>query len=171
VPLLASDPARNQQLAHLRDSHPVFRVEDTRAAVDGGTVRLGFRFTCGETTFAPSVELVGLRPDEAARVPTPTARRLVRALAIVEAFSYWKAFCSPVIEAPLPSADPAETAWWESFWPKAMGEFFYRNGIDFTAPGFLRITAPPGPATTGEPAGSAPDSQAVAPPLVMFSGG
>jgi len=171
VPLLASDPARNEQLGHLRDSHPVFRVEDTRSAVDGGTVRLEFRFTCGETTFAPSVEFAGLRPDEAARVSAPTARRLVRALAIVEAFSYWKAFCSPVIEVALPSADPAETSWWESFWPKAMGEFFYRNGIDFIAPGFLRITARPSPATAGEPVGSAPDISGSAPPLVMFSGG
>ncbi len=150
----------------------MFRVGDVRTAVDGGTVRLEFRFTCGETTFAPQVELAGLRPGEAARMTTPTARRLARALAVVEAFSYWKAFCSPVIEAPLPSGDPAETAWWESFWPKAMGEFFYRNGIDFTAPGFLRITSRPGPAAEDEPAGSPAGSQDTgAPPLVMFSGG
>jgi hypothetical protein len=132
----------------------VFRVEHASAAADGETVRLEFRFTCGTTTFAPSVELAGLRPEEVARVSAPTAQRLVRALAIVEAFSYWKAFCSPVIEAALPSADPAETAWWESFWPKAMGEFFYRNGIDFTAPGFLRIGAsisPPRPPSPSRP--------------------
>jgi UDP-N-acetyl-alpha-D-muramoyl-L-alanyl-L-glutamate epimerase len=149
----------------------VFHIERAGAAADGGTVRLEFRFTCGDTTFAPSVEFAGLRPEEAARVSAPTARRLVRALAIVEAFSYWKAFCSPVIEALLPSADPAETAWWESFWPKAMGEFFYRNGIDFTAPGFLRIITRRGPAADETPAGSALDSQGTVPPLVMFSGG
>jgi hypothetical protein len=155
----------------LRDSHPVFRVEHASAAADGEAVRLEFRFTCGETTFAPSVELAGLRPEEVARVSAPTARRLVRALAIVEAFSYWKAFCSPVIEAALPSADPAETAWWESFWPKAMGEFFYRNGIDFTAPGFLRITASTSPVTAADPAPALGSHDADAPPLVMFSGG
>jgi hypothetical protein len=27
---------------------------------------------------------------------------------------------------------PDETAWWELFWPKATGEFFYRNGINFS---------------------------------------
>lgn len=148
----------------------MFRVEDARAAADDGSLRVEFRLTCGETTFAPSVEFTGLRPEEAARAATPTARKLIRALAIMEAFSYWKAFCSPVIEVALPAADPDETAWWESFWPRAMGEFFYRNGIDFTARGFLRITARPGPATAG-PADSAPDSQGSAPPLVMFSGG
>jgi UDP-N-acetyl-alpha-D-muramoyl-L-alanyl-L-glutamate epimerase len=172
VPLLASDPARNEQLGHLRDSHPVFRVEEAGAAVhDDGALRLEFRFTCGETAFAPSVKIAGLRPDEAARVSAPTARRLIRALAIVEAFSYWKAFCSPVIQVDLPALDPAETAWWESFWPRAMREFFYRNGIEYTSPGFLRITAPPAPAPAARPAHQAPGSQAGAPPLVMFSGG
>ena len=149
----------------------MFRVEGARVVVDGGAARLEFRFTCGETTFAPSVELAGLRPDEVARAFAPTAQRLIRALAIVEAFSYWKAFCSPVIEVALPPADPAETAWWESFWPRAMGEFFYRNGIDFTTPGFLCISAPPGLAPAAEPAAPVPGSPADAPPLVMFSGG
>jgi hypothetical protein len=149
----------------------VFRVEQVDTVVDGGMVRLEFRFTCGTMAFAPSVEFVGLRQDEAARVAASTARRLVRALAIVEAFSYWKAFCSPVIEVALPPADPAETSWWESFWPKAMGEFFYRNGIDFTVPGFLRITAPLDPAPAAELAEPVSGSRASAPPLVMFSGG
>jgi hypothetical protein len=134
----------------------VFRVEHARAAADGETVRVEFRFTCGETKFDPSVELAGLRPEEVARVSAPTARRLVRALAIVEAFSYWKAFCSPVIEAALPSADPAETAWWESFWPQAMGEFFYRNGIDFTTP--ASCASPPRPASPPPPSSPQPSA-------------
>lgn len=171
MPQLAADPVFDQQLRQLRNSHPVFRIADAQAAANGGTVRLAFRFTCGQTTFAPTVDITGLRPDEAARTRTPTAQRLIRALAIVEAFSYWKAYCSPVIEATTQAADTDETAWWESFWPKAMGEFFYRNGIDYTAPGFLRITAPPGPAPAGEPADPAPGTQGSAPPLVMFSGG
>ena len=149
----------------------MFRIEDARAAVDGGAVRLDFRFMCGETTFAPSVDIAGFRPDEAARVSAPTARRIIRALAIVEALSYWKAFCSPVIEVALPPVDPAETSWWESFWPRAMGEFFYRNGIEFTSPGFLRITAPVSPAQAAETADRVAGSRAGAPPLVMFSGG
>ena len=118
----------------------------------------------------PGCGRTGLHPDEAARTSTPTAQRLIRALAIVEAFSYWKAYCSPVIETP-PAPGPDETAWWETFWPQAMGEFFYRNGIDYTAPGFLRITARPGPAPAEDPGSPPPGSQGSTPPLVMFSGG
>lgn len=149
----------------------MFRIEDAHADTSGGTLRVTFRFTCGDTAFAPSVEFTGLRPDEATRTGTQTAQRLIRALAIVESFSYWKAYCSPVIEVALPWADPAETAWWEAFWPKAMGEFFYHNGVNYAAPGFLRITAAPAAPTATVTPGTPPGSHDTAPPLVMFSGG
>jgi len=118
--------------------------------------------------FRPVVELTGLTGDEAAGVATPTARRMIRALAIIEAFSYWKALCSPVIEVALPAPDAAELDWWRSFWPGAMGEFFYRNGIDYTVPGFLDIRAAAEPEHAG--ASPLPGPTATA-PLVMFSGG
>jgi UDP-N-acetyl-alpha-D-muramoyl-L-alanyl-L-glutamate epimerase len=108
-------------------------------------------------------------------VGTPTARRMIRALAIVEAFSYWKALCSPVIEVAPPAPDAAELDWWQSFWPGAMGEFFYRNGIDYTAAGFLAIKAATAPEpdfySTGTPAAVAPAPAAARSPLVLFSGG
>jgi hypothetical protein len=153
----------------LRDAYPVFRVESAEAVVDGGSVRLAFRFTCGDRVLAPEVALTGLDPAEAARAADPAAWRIVRALAIVEAASYWKAVASPVIEVAIGNADPAEMAWWASFWQPAMGEFYFRNGIDFTAPGFLRIQA-----AAGLPAGGAAASlpgAGASRPLVMFSGG
>jgi UDP-N-acetyl-alpha-D-muramoyl-L-alanyl-L-glutamate epimerase len=169
VPLLASDPARDEQLRRLRDAYPVFRVEAADAIADGGTVQVTFTFTAGGRTFRPSVEFSGLRPDEAARATDPAAQRIVRALAIVEAASYWKATVSPVIEIGIGASDLAEVAWWEKFWIPAMGEFLYRNGVDFTAPGFLRIATAPG-LPAGEP--TAPGGQvSAARPLVMFSGG
>ena len=151
----------------------MFRIEAAQATRIPGGVTLEFAFTAGDLRFRPVVELTGLSPGETAAVTTPTARRMIRALAIIEAFSYWKALCSPVIEVALPAPDAAELDWWRSFWPGAMGEFFYRNGIDYTVPGFLDIRAAAGPGPAGsEPAGPGRDERAVtAPPLVMFSGG
>jgi len=169
VPLLASDPARDEQLLRLRDAYPVFRIQAADAHADGGTVQVTFTFTVGGRTFRPSVEFSGLSPDEAARVTDPAAQRIVRALAIVEAASYWKATISPVIEIGIGAADPAEIAWWGKFWIPAMGEFLYRNGIDFTAPDFLRVATAPGLAA-GEPTATGGQVSA-ARPLVMFSGG
>ena len=122
----------------------MFRIEDARAVPGPSGVTLEFAFAAGDLRFRPVVEFAGLRADEAGRVVTATAQRMIRALAIVEAFSYWKALCSPVIEVALPAPDAAELDWWQAFWPGAMGEFFYRNQIDYTAPGFLVIQGPAG---------------------------
>jgi UDP-N-acetyl-alpha-D-muramoyl-L-alanyl-L-glutamate epimerase len=165
-------------IERLRESYPVFRVDDAWAEIHGGSVELNFAFSVATMTFRPVVQLHGLRPDDTARLSTETSRRLMRALAVVEAFSYWKAFCSPTIEVALPPPDADELDWWRSFWPDAMAEFFYRNGIDFTDAGFLDIVTAPGQ----EAAGSArlkgseaqrePEVAVTQPvPLVMFTGG
>src|SRR5262245_57746604 len=100
---------------------------------------------------------------------------MIRALAIVEAFSYWKALCSPVIEVAPPAPDAAELDWWRAFWPGAMGEFFYRNQIGYTATDFLAIRGPVGaPERLDGAAGGAPDGPGGGTggaPLVLFSGG
>jgi UDP-N-acetyl-alpha-D-muramoyl-L-alanyl-L-glutamate epimerase len=162
------------QLQRLREDYPVFRIEAAQATRARGGVALEFAFAAGDLRFRPVVELTGLSPGETAAVTTPTAQRMIRALAIIEAFSYWKALCSPVIEVALPGPDAAELDWWRSFWPGAMGEFFYRNGIDYTVPGFLDMRAVAGPEPAGPgPAGPGRDEHAATapPPLVMFSGG
>lgn len=171
---LVTNASRHTQVEWLRRAYPVFRVDAARARPSGQAITLEFQFTAATHTFRPTIGLHGLDPEETARIHTPTARRLTRALAIIEAFSYWKAFCSPAIEVALPPPSTGELAWWQSFWPAAMGEFFYRNDIDFTAPGFLEITTAPG-TPAGDPphapAHTAVSSTAQPPPLVMFSGG
>ena len=167
--------ARGDQVRRLREEYPVFRIEDARAVPGPSGVTVEFAFAAGDLRFRPVVEFAGLRPDEAGRVVTATAQRMIRALAIVEAFSYWKALCSPVIEVALPAPDAAELDWWQAFWPGAMGEFFYRNQIDYTAPGFLVIQGPAGGTAAGGAGGpggpgTAGDAHA-GPPLVLFSGG
>ena len=167
---------REAQLRRLREEHPVFRIEDASADPGPDGVTLRFSFAAGALRFRPSVQLTGLYPEEAARVTAPTARRIVRALAIVEAFSYWKALCSPVIEVALPAPAAAELDWWRAFWPGAMGEFFYRNQIGYTAGGFLAIRGPVGAPQQLDSADSAPrgadgTDRTGGAPLVLFSGG
>ncbi|HEY2304918.1 MAG TPA: hypothetical protein VGI05_03460 [Streptosporangiaceae bacterium] len=162
---------RADQVRRLREEYPVFRIEDARAVPGPAGVRLEFAFAAGALRFRPVVEFTGLRPDEAGRVVSVTAQRMIRALAVIEAFSYWKALCSPVIEVALPAPDAAELDWWQAFWPGAMGEFFYRNQIDYTAPGFLTIRGPAGAGGPGEDAPGRDRAAPAGPPLVLFSGG
>ena len=168
---------RDAQVRRLREEYPVFRIEDASADLSPGGVTLRFSFAAGTLRFRPSVQFTGLNPEEAARVTAPTARRTVRALAIIEAFSYWKALCSPVMEVALPAPDAAELDWWRAFWPGAMGEFFYRNQIGYTAADFLVIRGPVAAperldgVADGSREGADDAEEADRPPLVLFGGG
>lgn len=65
-------------------------------------------------------------------------RCLIR-IGMVEAISYWKAACPSefVIEAGMVEAD--ELGFWQDLFIHGLGEFYYRNDIDFTMPGFVSI--------------------------------
>lgn len=62
-------------------------------------------------------------------------------LGMVEAISYWKSAIPGefVVEAGVLSA--TQLRFWYDLFIHGLGEFFYRNDIDFTEPDFLRITS------------------------------
>src|SRR5262249_39299386 len=158
---------RDARLRRLREEYPVFRIEDASADLSPDGVTLRFSFAAGPLRFRPSVRLTGLKPAEATRVTAPTARRMVRALAIVGGFPSGKALCSPVTEIALPGPGAGELDWWRAFWPGAMGEFFYRNQIGYTAADFLVIRGPVAAPERLDGVASGADGA----PLVLFSGG
>lgn len=53
--------------------------------------------------------------------------------------SYWKATCSPVIEIRAGYLDESYLPFWKKIFEKGMGEYYFKNRIDFTAPNFLTI--------------------------------
>src|SRR5262249_30583641 len=68
-------------------------------------------------------------------------------LGLIEAFSYWKATASPTIEIYAGNLSVEQVHWWEDLLINGMSEFFYRNDIDFTTDGFVRMI----PAGAGAP--------------------
>lgn len=55
--------------------------------------------------------------------------------------SYWKLTCSPQIEVRAGSLSPEQLIFWHKLFLKGMGEYFFRNNIDFTYKDFLKIRA------------------------------
>lgn len=53
--------------------------------------------------------------------------------------SYWKATCSPVIEIQAGYLDDKFLPFWVKLFEKGMGEYYFKNRIDFTTPDFLTI--------------------------------
>lgn len=65
---------------------------------------------------------------------------------LAEIPSYWKSTCSPEIEIKAGCLEESQINWWEEFFIKGLGQFFYENKIDWRKPNFLKISAKEGKA-------------------------
>jgi hypothetical protein len=124
----------------LRQKYPVFRYERFEIDKTASQVTARFRFSIPpDIAFSPEVHF-DVVSDGWYSVPDDVLNNAVFHLGLIEAFSYWKATASPVIEV-LPAAmSGPQVEWWQDLLIHGMGEYFYRNDIDFTAPGFVKIS-------------------------------
>jgi len=75
-------------------------------------------------------------------------------LGLVESISYWKAACPKEIIIEAGSLNTDQLRFWNDLYIHGLGEFFYRNRIDFTVPEFLKIKSTGDkPASAEAPAG------------------
>jgi UDP-N-acetyl-alpha-D-muramoyl-L-alanyl-L-glutamate epimerase len=129
---------------NLREKYPEFTYESfTYSPVKNG-LEIGFTFKLGnEIEFHPTLKINQISEQELQRVPHDVLDRLVFNLGMVEMLSYWKAAASPkIIIKPL-GLNTIQKAWWYDLLVKGMGEFFYKNKIDFRGDDFVRITGRP----------------------------
>lgn len=76
-----------------------------------------------------------------ASAPNRAIDNLVFHIGLAEMPSYWKATCSPRVEVRAGQLSPKQAHWWRRLFIGGMGEYFYKNDIDFTQDGFLDITS------------------------------
>ncbi len=58
-------------------------------------------------------------------------KQLLFSLHIAMGISYWKMRCCPIIEIKSGELSPEQAQFWQLIYTKGLGEFFYRNKIDF----------------------------------------
>ncbi len=80
--------------------------------------------------FPPKVKLVPLS--------TNLMNNLVFHIGLIELFNYWKLVCAPVIRIKVAILSEPQKDWWNKLLINGMGEYFYKNGVDFTKSGFIR---------------------------------
>src|SRR6266705_6207043 len=130
-------------VAELRSRYPVFRYEGFALERSSSRVTARFKFSIPpDIAFAPEVIFEPL--DESWRsVSDESLQSVVFHLGLIESFSYWKATASPVIEVHPAGLSEEQISWWEDLLVHGMGEFFFRNQIDFTTERFVKITSMP----------------------------
>lgn len=64
-------------------------------------------------------------------IPVELLDRWMQTLHLAFGISYWKTFCAPIIEITWGGLTRTQADVWNILYTKGLGEFFYRNNIDF----------------------------------------
>ena len=125
----------------LRNKYPVFRYDSFEFEKTPARAVARFKFSAPpDISFSPEVLFEPI-PDGWHSVADKFLNNAIFHLGLIELFSYWKATASPVIEIHAGGLIVEQARFWEDLLMHGMGEFFYRNDIDFTAPNFVKIVS------------------------------
>lgn len=143
----------NQQKYNaFRRTYPVFYYHGFSVTRKGTELLIRYDFEIEHLcAFHPS-----LRIDTAAlplqNAPdTPTARRILFHLGMVELISYWKCACPPRVVVECGGLDASDCDFWKTLYFNGLGEFFFRNEIEADYNTFLTIEAPQPEPISNEP--------------------
>ena len=123
-----------------RKEYPVFFYDGFQAAFSDGCIRLRFDFSIpGLCEFHPETKIMTENLVLLNAFDSPDARKILFALGLIEAVSYWKCVCPPkfVVRCGVVSAE--DSLWWKKLWYNGLGEFFYINRVETDVERFVEI--------------------------------
>lgn len=122
----------------LRKKYPVFSYDSFEIKQDHNGLELRFKYSINdEESFEHSVCFKGLSEPIDTKIIEPFAFHI----GLAEMFSYWKLTASPRIHIQAGMLSEGQIKWWKTLLLEGMGEYFYKNKIDFTQPDFVTIVA------------------------------
>ncbi len=133
-------PTQRYSLETLRQKHPTFIYESYDALCENQVLKVQFNFLLdggageGSIEFHPQIEI----PCNCSKLG-PELRQLIFHQGLVEMLSYWKSACPPRILIKAGTLSPAQIMFWLDLFRNGMGEFYYRNNIDFSEGDFLKL--------------------------------
>lgn len=129
-------------IRELRTQFPVFSYVSARGVARGDDVVFSFEFRLGDAfIFRPITTIRGVGADRLAAVSSEILQHFAFQAGLAEMLSYWKLACSPQILIEAGSLSSEQIVFWKDLLLNGMGEFFYVNDIDFTAPDFVSIVS------------------------------
>lgn len=94
-------------------------------------------FIAPDLVFKPAIEITFPPTLNPQSTPKELVDNLVFHLGLIELFSYWKLVAAPTIRIEAGYLSDIEVGWWHELLMRGMGEYFYKNQIDFTQPNFV----------------------------------
>ena len=127
-------------LEELRVKHPRFIYESYDAELVEDGLLFTFHFLLEpDIRFAPTLKILGVLDTQWNQLDEKQQHNLAFHLGMAEVLSYWKAAASPEIVVRAGYLDEIQVAWWHNLLIQGMGEYFFVNQIDFTAPEFVTL--------------------------------
>ncbi|PIU43955.1 MAG: hypothetical protein COS96_01525 [Candidatus Nealsonbacteria bacterium CG07_land_8_20_14_0_80_39_13] len=116
----------------LRKKYPKFVYQGYSYRISDRNLEIFFEFRIGsEFIFNPKITIENIDKKRLEGIKIETLDNLVFNLGMIEALSYWKATCSPLIEIKCGFLNAGQVKWWKDLMEKGLGQFFYENKIDF----------------------------------------
>lgn len=127
------------EIAALRAKHTRFTYRSHEINRTDGAYVIRYHFHLApDISFTPEIVIPAPKAESIDK-NDPFFKLLIFNLGMVEAISYWKAACPPELVIEAGSLTDIQIAWWHDLFINGLGEFFYKNQIDFIQPDFLTI--------------------------------
>ncbi len=127
----------------LRERYPLFLYKAYSVKKTETDITLAFNFTIeGLCDFSPEIVIKTGNRQLVNAFDSDTAKRIVFALGLVEAVSYFKAVCPKTVRVLCGTLTKEEKLWFKKLWYNGLGEYFFVNGITLSFDEFLNIDAP-----------------------------
>lgn len=155
-------------LSELRQTFPTFVYKSFHLKPQLLEITISYHFILGsDIEFKPVIHIPLPQSAQglALRSPSELANFAFH-LGIIEAMSYWKATCSPKLVVEAGQLTPSQVDFWHDLFLHGLGEFFYKNQIDFSTLDFLTITS-----SAAAPAYSMPPPKDLVGDLILGGGG
>lgn len=156
----------NISLKSLHFKHPRLHYEAYDPVVTSNLLTISYHFLLEpDIHFYPQISL----PLPKNYKLNASLDNLIFHLGLIELLSYWKAACPPEIIIKAGYLNEDQIHWWQDLFLYGLGEFYYRNQIDFTPKDFLTIKSPIASPKLSSKGGKALPS--VASDLILVGGG
>ena len=135
-------PARAavDHVLELRRRHPRLVYDSYSYTVSDSYLDIRFRLLLEPNIeFTPQIS-VPLPPD-LDQLSQATIDLFAFHLGLMETISYWKAACPPQVVIAAGNLTGAQVSWWRDLYLHGLSQFFFENGVDFSAPEFLSFSA------------------------------
>jgi hypothetical protein len=111
-----------------RVEYPIFKYDKYEWALNGSTLTLSYTYSFSNEDIIESLIEINL-PEPIKKEEIEGHEDYIFRIGLINALSYWKAYCSPKLVISCGNLNDFEISWWKNLWYEGLGEFRYRNDL------------------------------------------